>query len=165
MALDTPDRAASPIAAIAHVALTTGNLDRLAGFYEAVFGAEVFARSEGSPRKCFLRLTAETSLHVFEVGPEQARRAEAGPFDTGSINHFALEAPDPGAFLGIRARLIEAGRGGEKVYDAPDLYTLFATDPDGLFIEVILHKTGAWSPPFATEPFVGLGQPASPPGR
>jgi hypothetical protein len=46
------------------------------------------------------------------------------------------------------------------VYDAPGLYTIFATDPDGLFIELILRKISGWEPSFPTKPFTGLGQPA-----
>lgn len=153
--------AASPVSAVNHIALMTGDLDRLAGFYVTVFGAEVLARSEGSPRKCFVRLTPATGLHLFEVPADRARKPADDAYDPGSINHFALESPDPGTFLSTRARLIAAGRADETVYDAPGLYTVFATDPDGLFIELILRKTGDWTPPFATEPFVGLGQPAA----
>ncbi len=115
-----------------------------------------------TPGKCFLRLTPATSLHLFEVGPERARRADDHDFDPGSINHFALEARDPGEFVRIRASLIQARRTDETVYDAPDLYTVFATDPDGLFIERILRKVTGWDPPFTTKPFRGLGQPAVP---
>ncbi len=140
----------------------TGALDRLADFYVTTFGAQILARSEGTPRKCFLRLTSATSLHLFEVGPERARQADDKALDPGSINHFALEARDPAEFARIRASLIRAGRADETVYDAPDLYTIFATDPDGLFIEVILRKVSGWDPPFATKPFTGLGQPAVP---
>jgi catechol 2,3-dioxygenase-like lactoylglutathione lyase family enzyme len=157
-----PGHAASSISAINHIALMTGDLDRLADFYETVFGAQILARSQGSPRKCFIRLTPATSLHVFEVAPERARRPEDDRFDPGSINHFALEARDPETFISTRARLIQAGRAEEPVYEAPGRYTIFASDPDGLFIELTLPKTSDWSPPFATEPFVGLGQPAVP---
>ena len=48
------------------------------------------------------------------------------------------------------------------MYDAPDLYTIFATDPDGMFIELTLRKVTGWDPPFATKPFRGLGQPGVP---
>ena len=153
---------ASPVSAINHIALMTGELDRLADFYATIFGAQILARSEGTPRKCFLRLTPATSLHMFEVGPERARRADDHATDRGSINHFALEARDPGEFVRMRASLIQAGRTDETVYDATDLYTVFATDPDGLFIELILRKVTGWDPPFATKPFRGLGQPAVP---
>ena len=48
------------------------------------------------------------------------------------------------------------------MYDATDLYTVFATELDGLFIELILRKVTGWEPLFATKPFRGLGQPAVP---
>ena len=62
---------ASPVSAINHIALMTGELDRLADFYATIFGAQILARSERHPRKCFLRLTPTTSLHLFEVGSER----------------------------------------------------------------------------------------------
>ena len=105
---------ASPVSAINHIALMTAGLDRLADFYTTMFGAQILARSEGTPRKCFLRLTPATSLHLFEVGPERARRAHDDAFDPGSINHFALEARDPGEFARIRAQPDPGGpRGGD----------------------------------------------------
>ena len=52
---------ASPVSAINHIALMTGELDRLADFYAAIFGAQILGRSEGTPRKCFLRLISRSS--------------------------------------------------------------------------------------------------------
>jgi catechol 2,3-dioxygenase-like lactoylglutathione lyase family enzyme len=143
----------------------TGNLDRLADFYTTIFGAQILARSDGSPRKCFVRITPATSLHIFEVTADRGRQPEDDAFGQGSINHFALESADPQMYISTRARLVGAGRADETVYDAPGLYTIFASDPDGLMIELILRKTDEWSPPFATEPFAGLGQPAAPASR
>jgi catechol 2,3-dioxygenase-like lactoylglutathione lyase family enzyme len=150
----------SPVSAVNHIALMTARIDRVVDFYEHVFGAEVLARIEGQPRKCFLKLTPNTNLHVFERLQARAKPAD-NPFDEGSINHFALEASDPDTFTAIRAKLIADEYANETVYDAPGLYTIFATDPDGLLIEVLVPKQPDWTPPFATEPFVGLGQPAT----
>lgn len=157
----TTDGTESPIASINHIALMTVDLDRLVDFYTQVFGAQVLARAEGQPRKCFLRLTPDTNLHVFE-DPQAAAKPTDHPFDEGSINHFALQASDPDAFIRIRDTLIAQGRATKTVHDAPGLYTIFATDPDGLLIEVLVPKESDWTPPFATEPFAGLGEPAMP---
>jgi catechol 2,3-dioxygenase-like lactoylglutathione lyase family enzyme len=154
----TSGPAVTSVSGVSHIALMSGDIDRLAAFYETVFGAELVARSEGVPRKCFLRLTPLTHLHVFEVDPERARNPGDAPFDAGSINHFALEAQDVDAFVRVRDRLIAAGRSDGTVYEAPGQYTLFATDPDGLFVEWVVRKADGWSPPFPTAPFVGLGQ-------
>jgi catechol 2,3-dioxygenase-like lactoylglutathione lyase family enzyme len=151
------------VAAVNHIALMSGDIDRLAAFYETVFAAEVLARSEGSPRKCVIAVAPGTNLHVFEVGRERARRPGDEPFDLGSINHFALEARDADAFVTGRERLLAAGRSDGIVYEAPGVYTLFATDPDGLFVEWVLPKSAGWRPPFATSPFVGLNEPAPSP--
>lgn len=75
---------------------------------------------------------------------------------------ISLEPRDPREFVCILASLILAGRTDGTVYDAPDLYTIFPTDPDELFIELTLRKVSGWDPPFATRPFTGLGQPAVP---
>jgi catechol 2,3-dioxygenase-like lactoylglutathione lyase family enzyme len=150
----------SPVAGVDHVALMSGDIDRLAQFYESVFGARVLARSEGTLRKCFIKVAPDTNLHVFQVGPDLARQPGDEPFDCGSINHFALRAADPGAFIAVRDRLVAVGRSDGVVYDAPGTYTIFATDPDGLFLEWLLPKTTGWEPPFETSPFVGLGDSA-----
>jgi catechol 2,3-dioxygenase-like lactoylglutathione lyase family enzyme len=154
-------RTASAVSGINHLALTSGDIDRLADFYVGVFGAEVLARSEGAPRKCVIGLAPGTNLHVFEVGPDQARTPDDPPFDRGSISHFALEARDPERFVEVRERLVAAGRSDGAVYEQQGLYTLFATDPDGLFVEWVVPKVAGWQPPFATSPFVGMGQPAA----
>jgi catechol 2,3-dioxygenase-like lactoylglutathione lyase family enzyme len=161
--LESPkaNSARTPVAAVNHIALMTGDLDRLTDFYVHVFGAEVLARAEGHPRKCFLKLTSDTSMHVFE-DPQSAAKPADHPFDEGSINHFALQASDPDAFITIRTKLIADRHATKTVYDAPGLYTIFATDPDGLLIEVLIPKQPDWTPPFATEPFAGLGEPATP---
>jgi catechol 2,3-dioxygenase-like lactoylglutathione lyase family enzyme len=160
--MQTGSGATGSISAVSHIALMTGDIDRLVDFYVEAFGAAIIARSEGSPRKCVLQLATATSLHLFEVPSERARQPGDDRFDPGSINHFALEARDPGTFARTHARLVQLGRTDDTVYEAPDLYTVFATDPDGLFVELTLRKAEGWDPPFETTPFVGLGQPAVP---
>jgi catechol 2,3-dioxygenase-like lactoylglutathione lyase family enzyme len=161
MGSDETSLPGSPISAVNHIALITPELDRLVEFYACMFGARVLARAEGQPRKCFLKLTAHTNLHVFESANTTGKPA-ADPFDEGSINHFALQARNPDGFAAVRSKLIADGHANETVYDAPGLYTMFATDPDGLLIEVLVPKQAGWDPSFATETFVGLGQPAVP---
>src|SRR2546425_4017344 len=76
---DGPARTASAVSGVNHLALTSGDIDRLADFYVGVFGAELLARSEGVPRKCVIRLAPGTSLHVFEVGFDEARKPDDEP--------------------------------------------------------------------------------------
>ena len=159
---ETAARMPTPVSGVHHVALASGDIDRLAAFYETVFGAEIVARSDGVPRKCIIRLADRTNLHLFEVGPDRARQPGDDPFDPGSISHVALEARDGDAFVAVRARLVAADRSDGAVHEAADLYTMFATDPDGLFVEWVVRKIDGWSPPFRTSPFVGMGQRATP---
>ena len=128
-------------------------------------GAPVFLGQPGAAA-CFL-LCVLVQREAGDERVEGRRRARrVGDLEPGAgqggERDFALEARDPGEFVRIRASLIQAGRTDETVYDATDLYTVFATDPDGLFIELILRKVTGWDPPFATKPFRGLGQPAVP---
>src|SRR5678815_5003113 len=94
-----------------------------------------------------IRIAPGTNLHVFEVGADDARKPHDDPFDRGSINHFALEARDPATFAEVRRRLVAAGRSDGAVYEQEGLYTLFATDPDGLFVEWMVRKVEGWQPP------------------
>jgi catechol 2,3-dioxygenase-like lactoylglutathione lyase family enzyme len=145
---ETAAQLATSISGVNHIALVSGDIDRLADFYESVFGAEIVARSDGVPRKCVIRVTHRTHFHLFEVGPERASKPGDDAFDPGSINHFALEARDGDAFVEVRARLMAADRSDGSVHEVADLYTTVATDPDGLFIEWVVRKVDGWSPPF-----------------
>jgi catechol 2,3-dioxygenase-like lactoylglutathione lyase family enzyme len=121
-------RNASAVVGVNHLAHTTGDIDRLADFYVDVFGAEVLARAEGVPRKCVIRLTRATNLHVFEVGPDQARTPGDPPFDRASISHFALDARPRGVRRGprttgrgrsLRRRRLRAGGAVHALRDRP----------------------------------------------
>ena len=153
---------ASPVSAINHIALMTGELDRLADFYATIFGAQILARSARTPRaSASSGSPPPPSLHLFEVGPE---RAPAGLTTTPSTRDRSTTSacsrpaiPENSSASG--PALIQAGRTDETVYDATDLYARSSPPtPTELFIELILRKvTTGWDPPFATKPFRGLG--------
>jgi catechol 2,3-dioxygenase-like lactoylglutathione lyase family enzyme len=141
----------SRLSAIHHIAVNTLNPDRLAAFYVDVLGAELLgsAGGDGVRRKCTVRLTPDSTLHLFEeLRPDGSGRT--GGFDVGSISHFAVAASDPDGFMTIRKRLIELGLADQRVYDAGGWYSVHATDPDGLFLELVLPTPPGWTPPFET---------------
>lgn len=144
------------LARIGHLALMTPDLARLTDFYVTIFGAAV-TESTGNPAwKCIIDIAPGTALHLYEVPVSSARRHDDLQFDAGSINHFALEAASPNAFLAIRAGLMAGGYADEAVVAAPHGYSLNAVDPDGLYLEVTLARVEDWEPPFRTTAFLPM---------
>ena len=147
------------VARIGHIALMTPDLARLTQFYVNVFGGAIVSSTGNPPWKCTLQLAPGTVLHLYEVPVESARRHDDLPFDAGSINHFALEARSPEAFLSLRERLIAGGYSDASVVAAPYGYSINVLDPDGLYIEVTLERSADWDPPFRTTAFNPMSAP------
>lgn len=147
------------VARIGHIALMTPDLARLTQFYVEIFGGSVASSTGNPPWKCTLQLAPGTVLHLYEVPRESARRHDDLPFDVGSINHFALEAENPEAFLEIRERLMAGGFTDASVMAAPYGYSMNVLDPDGLYLEVTLERPENWEPPFRTTAFRQLPTP------
>jgi catechol 2,3-dioxygenase-like lactoylglutathione lyase family enzyme len=147
------------VARISHVALMTPNLARLTAFYADVFGGTVISSTGRPPWKCTIEIAPGTVLHLYEVPPDSARLHDDLPFDSGSINHFALEAGSPEDFLEIRERLIAGGYTDRSVMAAPYGYSLNVIDPDGLYLEITLERRPGWEPPFRTTAFSPLPTP------
>lgn len=146
----------SLLAGVSHLALFTSDLSRLTAFYVAIFGG-VVVTSTGHPAwKCTIQLTATTALHLYEAPAAHTRTRGDLPYDEGSINHFALEAASPEAFMTIRDRLMAGGYTDSAVMAAPYGYSLNAVDPDGLYLEVTLARPPGWEPPFRTTAFLPL---------
>ena len=88
----------SELAGVNHIALLTSDIDRLAAFYEQVFGAAKVVdlpipEPEGPGRHGLILIGAGASLHAFEfsrIAPPPA----APMFQRGRIDHFALNVPD-----------------------------------------------------------------------
>lgn len=147
------------VARISHIALMTPDLDRLTRFYVEIFGGGVVSSTGTPPWKCTLQLAPGTVLHLYEVPADSARRHDELPFDSGSINHFALEARSPDDFLRIRDRLIAGGYADTSVVAAPYGFSLNVVDPDGLYLEITLERPPGWDPPFRTTAFNPLPTP------
>lgn len=136
-----------------HVAILTGDTDRLHAFYRDVFGATV---SHDTTEFDGLRLSIVdvgplTALNVFEVdGNTQAQRQEP-EFERGRIDHLGLQAASLEAFDEIRQRLVARECTDGFVTDFGPLLSLFFRDPDGLEAEVCVPnpdgQPGVFNPP------------------
>ena len=129
---------------ISHVATVTEDLDRMVGFYQRVFDAEVSeVMEEDGLRHQLVFLGDQVALHPFEVpwaSPDQ--RFEM--FDRGRLDHFGVTAPSVEALLELRDRLLAehdgAGATDAQIRDFGALYSLHYEDPDGVQLEVNLFK-------------------------
>jgi catechol 2,3-dioxygenase-like lactoylglutathione lyase family enzyme len=125
-----------------HVTFLTEDLDRLAAFYERVFGAgKTLDMTEEGVRHIFLEVGSTTVLHPFQIIDGPPLPAAPGTmFQRGRLDHFALSAPSREAFGEIRRRLeSEAALEGE-VRDMKTMWILGFRDPDGFYVEVIWRK-------------------------
>ena len=129
---------------ISHVATVTEDLDRMVGFYQRVFDAEVGEpMEEDGLRHQFVLLGDQVALHPFELSWKQPdQRFEM--FDRGRIDHFGVTVPSVEALLEVRDRLLAendgAGATDARIRDFGPLYSLHFVDPDGVHLEVNLFK-------------------------
>jgi len=129
---------------ISHVATVTDDLDRMVGFYQRVFDAEVSeVMEEEGLRHQLVFLGEQVALHPFEVSwtqPDQGFEM----FDRGRLDHFGVTAPSVEALLELRDRLLAendgAGATDAQIRDFGALYSLHYVDPDGVHLEVNLFK-------------------------
>jgi catechol 2,3-dioxygenase-like lactoylglutathione lyase family enzyme len=114
------------------VTFVTGNIDRLAAFYERVFDADkTLDMTEEGVRHVFLKLGPTTALHPFKIIDGAALPPAPGTiFQRGRLDHFALLAPSEAAFDEIRRRLeSEAALDGD-VRDMRTMWVVGFRDPD-----------------------------------
>ncbi|HET6950191.1 MAG TPA: VOC family protein [Acidimicrobiales bacterium] len=132
------------LSGINHVAVLTGDTERLLEFYGSVFGArhEVLQEREGF--KLTLVWTGPTSeLNVFELAGNTEHARQVPMFGRGRIDHLALEAASLEAFDEIRQRLLARGATDGFVTDFGHILSLFFRDPDGLEAEVCVQNPDA----------------------
>lgn len=137
------------LAGVNHIAFLTSDIDRLAAFYEEVFGATKVVdlpipEPEGPGRHALVSIGGGASLHAFEfsrIAPPSA----APMFHRGRIDHFALNAPDAETFERLRTKLIARGSTDGTVTDFGVMRVLTFTDPDGHSVE-LAHWVGGRGP-------------------
>jgi catechol 2,3-dioxygenase-like lactoylglutathione lyase family enzyme len=127
---------------IHHLTFITADLDRLATFYERVFGARVTVDlEEEGLRHAFIEVGPHTVLHPFEVPGVEPPGSEP-MFQRGRLDHFALNAASFEAFRELQRRVVAEGAGDGMVTDMGSLLNFGFTDPDGGQHEVVWVKPG-----------------------
>lgn len=122
-----------------HVAVVTGDIDRWAGFYNAVFEAEL-VQVEDTPfgRFAVVRLGAGVSVNLFEVVGNDHTAGRSTMFDRGNVDHFGIDVTDAAAFSELRDRLVAGGHSAGAITDYGPVRGFDFTDPDGMECEVNL---------------------------
>jgi catechol 2,3-dioxygenase-like lactoylglutathione lyase family enzyme len=140
------------LSGINHVAVLTGDTDRLTSFYADVFDAtsEVIQEQDGFLLTVvWVGPTAE--LNVFELAGNAEHERQVPMFGRGRLDHLALEAASVEAFGEIRDRLLARGATDGFVTDFGHILSLFFRDPDGLEAEVCVQnpdaRPGVHNPP------------------
>ena len=139
-----------------HVAVLTGDTERLQAFYAEVFEAEVLRDGPESDDHPDVRMTVihvgpSSELNVFEVKGNTEVERQTPMFGRGRLDHLALQAESLAAFETIRERLMARGAADDFVTDFGPILSVFFRDPDGLECEVCVQnpdaKPGVSNPP------------------
>jgi catechol 2,3-dioxygenase-like lactoylglutathione lyase family enzyme len=127
-----------------HIAVISGDIDRLRAFYSGVFEAEVGpTRPHGEntgETMTMIRIGPNTELNVvtIEGNPEPDRQTPM--WGRGRLDHFGLQAASAQSFETIRRRLVERGASDGEVNDFGAMRSVFFRDPDGLEGEVLVAR-------------------------
>jgi catechol 2,3-dioxygenase-like lactoylglutathione lyase family enzyme len=121
-----------------HVAVITGDTDRLHAFYREVFDANVSHDITEQPgvRLSFIDIGPHTELNVFQIDGNAEAAHQTPMFGRGRLDHMGLHAASLDAFETIRERLMARGATDGFVTDFGPILSLFFVDPDGLEGEV-----------------------------
>jgi catechol 2,3-dioxygenase-like lactoylglutathione lyase family enzyme len=124
-----------------HIATVTDDVDRMVGFYQRVFDADVMFDLDDGLRHAAIDIGGNTVLHVFRV-PWVAADDRREAFERGRIDHFGVTVPTVEALLEVRRRLAAEGEGttNGEIRDFGPVYSLHFVDPDGVHLEVNLMK-------------------------
>jgi catechol 2,3-dioxygenase-like lactoylglutathione lyase family enzyme len=142
---------------INHVAVMTGDTDRLLEFYGAVFDAtsEVL-RDDDEVKLTIVDVGPTQELNVFEIKGNTEHERQVPMFGRGRLDHLALQAASIDAFDTIRERLMARGASDGFVTDFGHVLSIFFRDPDGLEAEVCVvnpdAQPGVHNPPGTPSP-------------
>ncbi len=140
------------LSGINHVAVLTGDTNRLLSFYRDVFDATstVLQDSDGF-KVTAIWIGGSAELNVFEMAGNDEHRRQVPMFERGRLDHMALSASSVEAFDEVRSRLLERDATDGFVTDFGHILSLFFRDPDGLECEVCVAnpeaQPGVHNPP------------------
>jgi catechol 2,3-dioxygenase-like lactoylglutathione lyase family enzyme len=132
------------LSGINHVAVLTGDTERLVEFYGGVFDTthEVLQERDGF-KLTVIWLGSTAELNIFELAGNTEHERQVPMFQRGRLDHLALEAASIEAFDDIRDRLGDRGATDGFVTDFGHILSLFFRDPDGLEAEVCVQNPDA----------------------
>lgn len=127
-----------------HVALISGDIERLRAFYTEVFDAEVGPTrphgEKGDETMTTIRIGPHTELNVVTIEGNTEPDRQKPMWGRGRLDHFGLQAASAESFEIIRQRLVERGASDGQVNDFGAVRSIFFRDPDGLEGEVLAVK-------------------------
>ncbi len=125
-----------------HIAVLSGDVDKLSRFYANVFDADIGPTRAHGPGETMttIDIGPATELNVFVIEGNHEADRQTPMWSRGRLDHIGLAAASPEAFETIRTRLVEAGAGDGTVNDFGGELSLFFRDPDGLEGEVLLRQ-------------------------
>ena len=122
-----------------HVATVTADLDRVVGFYRAVFAATVtfeMAATADHPRMAVLDLGGGSALNITEQPADTIVGDRATSGHRGPIDHYGIAVANRAAVRELRDRLVAAGADVGDIQRLGGTWSLFFRDPDGMELEV-----------------------------
>ena len=130
---------------INHVAVLTGDTERLSRFYTDVFDAPPARTIEQQPgfRLSLIDIGDGRELNVFEIQNNVEVDRQTPMFGRGRLDHVGLQAASLDAFEEIRRRLMSCGAADDFVTDFGPYFSVFFVDPDGLEGEVLVANPDA----------------------
>src|SRR3546814_20317846 len=98
------------LSGINHIALLTGDTDRLRAFYGEVFEATNTTLQEADGfRVTAIWLGDTAELNVFQIADNGEHERQLPMFGRGRLDHLALQAASVSSFDAIRSRLPDRG--------------------------------------------------------
>lgn len=128
-----------------HVAVLTGDTERLSRFYTEVFDAPAAHTIEEQPgfRLSLIDIGGGRELNVFEIQGNTEAARQTPTFGRGRLDHVGLQAASLEAFEEIRRRLMARDAADDFVTDFGPVFSMFFVDPDGLEGEVVVPNPDA----------------------
>lgn len=132
------------LSGINHVAVLTGDTDRLVSFYSDVFDATSTSLQDSDGfRVTAIWIGGFAELNVFEIADNAEHGRQVPMFGRGRLDHMALQAASLETFDELRSRLLERDATDGFVTDFGHMLSLFFRDPDGLECEVCVPNPDA----------------------
>ncbi|SNT40324.1 VOC family protein [Rhodococcoides kyotonense] len=130
---------------INHVAVISGDIERLKSFCRSVFEADIGPTKphgeDGGETMAMIKIGPHTELDVVTIEGNHEADRQTPTWGRGRLGHLGLQAASREAFETICQRLVEHGAGDGTVNAFGGVLSRFFRDPDGLEGEVLVPKS------------------------